>query len=313
MQAIKCELCGSNQLIKENGYYQCEHCGTKYTLEEAKKLIVSGTIEVVDGENKKAKLKKDINTYIQINNFVKAIKLMTEYTDIFPEDPDGYKMKLDFICDHGCCPSFCHLTEKHFINDGQMVRNILYSSKYIFKEFNYNLDILNKLTKTDNRSLYSTRLKDTIEKGKTRFHIEGQWESYYSENKILHKVKNTLTSVFGLEIGTQIYEDGIKNSDVINESNDKENIYRFIKCIFIFGNQALVYSGPYGYEDDYRYDFCRIKMPNIEQLRIKNQKHKYYRSMHLCQHCGGEFKGIFSKVCSKLCIFRICSQKQINI
>ena len=51
MQAIKCELCGSNQLIKKDGYYQCEYCGTKYTLEEARKLIVSGTVSI-DGDVK---------------------------------------------------------------------------------------------------------------------------------------------------------------------------------------------------------------------------------------------------------------------
>ena len=49
MQAIKCELCGSNQLIKKDGFFQCEYCGTKYTLEEAKKLFVSGTVSV-EGE-----------------------------------------------------------------------------------------------------------------------------------------------------------------------------------------------------------------------------------------------------------------------
>lgn len=47
MQAIKCELCGSNQLIKKDGMFQCENCGTKYTLEEARKLIqVQGTITI---------------------------------------------------------------------------------------------------------------------------------------------------------------------------------------------------------------------------------------------------------------------------
>jgi hypothetical protein len=44
MKAIKCELCGSNQLIKKDGYFQCEYCETKYTLEEARKLI--GSVEI---------------------------------------------------------------------------------------------------------------------------------------------------------------------------------------------------------------------------------------------------------------------------
>ncbi len=48
MKAIVCELCGSNELIKTDGVFVCQHCGTKYSLEEAKKLLVeiSGPVTV---------------------------------------------------------------------------------------------------------------------------------------------------------------------------------------------------------------------------------------------------------------------------
>lgn len=48
MKAIVCEMCGSQDLIKQDGYYVCQNCGTKYDPEEAKKLMVeiSGTVEV---------------------------------------------------------------------------------------------------------------------------------------------------------------------------------------------------------------------------------------------------------------------------
>ncbi len=315
MKAIKCELCGSNQLIKKDGYYQCEHCCTKYTLEEAKKLIVSGTVEVVDGENKKAKLKKDINTYIQINNFVKAIKIMTEYTDIFPEDPDGYKMKLDFICDHGCCPSFCHLTEKHFINDGAMVRSILYDSEYIFKEFNYNLDILTKLTKIDNRSYYASRLLSTIKSGSTKFHLQHFWHNscnpqsninpvYKSvyENQALSKIKDILINGLGDQYGTMAFDEGIKNATEYNKVSkfDDNTGKTFKNCIFLLGNQIIslqelgFYDKEYGYKND-----TLNHIPNIKKLKEIAQLSMNRQKSNLCQHCGGEFKGIFSKVCSK--------------
>ena len=47
MKALTCEMCGSNNLIKQDGEYVCQHCGTKYTTEEAKKLMieVSGKVE----------------------------------------------------------------------------------------------------------------------------------------------------------------------------------------------------------------------------------------------------------------------------
>ena len=46
MKAIKCELCGSNDVVKQVGLYVCQHCGTKYSVEEAKKLMIDGTVDV---------------------------------------------------------------------------------------------------------------------------------------------------------------------------------------------------------------------------------------------------------------------------
>lgn len=41
MPSITCEMCGSTDIIKENGVYVCRSCGTKYTVEEARKLITA--------------------------------------------------------------------------------------------------------------------------------------------------------------------------------------------------------------------------------------------------------------------------------
>ena len=63
MKLIKCELCGSNQLVKQGDYFVCQFCGTKYAPEAAKKLIVDiaspisidGAVEVTKGETEKTK------------------------------------------------------------------------------------------------------------------------------------------------------------------------------------------------------------------------------------------------------------------
>ena len=39
MNKIQCEVCGSNALTKKDGVFQCDDCGTKYTLEEMRKLL----------------------------------------------------------------------------------------------------------------------------------------------------------------------------------------------------------------------------------------------------------------------------------
>jgi len=46
MKKLQCELCGGFDFKKENDYFVCEHCGCKYSKEEAQKIIISGKVEV---------------------------------------------------------------------------------------------------------------------------------------------------------------------------------------------------------------------------------------------------------------------------
>ncbi|MBR3552122.1 MAG: TFIIB-type zinc finger domain-containing protein [Clostridia bacterium] len=46
MKALVCEMCGGNDLVKQDGMYVCQSCGTKYTVAEARKLMIEGTVDV---------------------------------------------------------------------------------------------------------------------------------------------------------------------------------------------------------------------------------------------------------------------------
>ena len=46
MKALQCEMCGSQDLVKDGGVFICQSCGTKYSVEEAKKMMVEGTVDV---------------------------------------------------------------------------------------------------------------------------------------------------------------------------------------------------------------------------------------------------------------------------
>ncbi len=50
MKALVCEMCGSHDLIKKDGVYVCESCGTKYSTEEARKLLIEATVVVDDSK-----------------------------------------------------------------------------------------------------------------------------------------------------------------------------------------------------------------------------------------------------------------------
>ena len=48
MKQLTCEMCGSTDLMKQDGVFVCQSCGTKYSVEEAKKMMVEvgGAVEV---------------------------------------------------------------------------------------------------------------------------------------------------------------------------------------------------------------------------------------------------------------------------
>ncbi|MBQ7007957.1 MAG: hypothetical protein IJN05_01955 [Ruminococcus sp.] len=46
MKKLSCEMCGSVDLIKENGVFVCQFCGCKYSVEEAKKMMIDGNVDV---------------------------------------------------------------------------------------------------------------------------------------------------------------------------------------------------------------------------------------------------------------------------
>ena len=46
MKAMTCEMCGSNEFVKEDGLFVCQSCGIKYSLEDAKRMMIEGTVDV---------------------------------------------------------------------------------------------------------------------------------------------------------------------------------------------------------------------------------------------------------------------------
>ena len=46
MKQLTCEVCGSTDLIKDSGVFVCQFCGCKFTIEEVRKLMVEGVVEV---------------------------------------------------------------------------------------------------------------------------------------------------------------------------------------------------------------------------------------------------------------------------
>lgn len=46
MKQLTCEMCGGTDLVKDGGVFICQICGCKYTVEEAKRMMIEGTVDV---------------------------------------------------------------------------------------------------------------------------------------------------------------------------------------------------------------------------------------------------------------------------
>lgn len=67
MKQLICEMCGSTDLLKQDGVFVCQICGTKYSVEEAKKMMIEGTVDVSGSTVK-------VDNTDQIKNFIEMAK-----------------------------------------------------------------------------------------------------------------------------------------------------------------------------------------------------------------------------------------------
>ena len=65
MKRLTCEMCGSTDLMKQDGVFVCQSCGCKYSVEEARKMMVEGTVDV-SGSTVKVDISEELKNLYQI-------------------------------------------------------------------------------------------------------------------------------------------------------------------------------------------------------------------------------------------------------
>lgn len=94
MKQLTCEMCGSTDLIKQDGVFVCQTCGCKYSIEEAKKMMVEGTVDVsgstvkVDNERKIENLRTLADRAKAEGDTETAAKYFEE---LLKEDPNNWE------------------------------------------------------------------------------------------------------------------------------------------------------------------------------------------------------------------------------
>ena len=85
MKQLTCEMCGSTDLLKQDGIFVCQTCGMKYSAEEAKNLMVE-----IDNSKKMANLYERARKSIEVNDLEHAAEYFKEILDENPNDWEAY-------------------------------------------------------------------------------------------------------------------------------------------------------------------------------------------------------------------------------
>ena len=64
MKQLTCEMCGSADLMKQDGVFVCQSCGCKYSVEEAKRMMIEGSVDV-SGSTVKVDNSAFVEKYLQ--------------------------------------------------------------------------------------------------------------------------------------------------------------------------------------------------------------------------------------------------------
>ena len=85
MKAMVCEMCNSNDLLKQDGIFVCQNCGTKYSVEEAKKMMVE-----IDNTKKLSNLYERARKSIEVDDLEHAAEYYKQILDENPNDWEAY-------------------------------------------------------------------------------------------------------------------------------------------------------------------------------------------------------------------------------
>lgn len=99
MNELICEMCGSNDVVKQDGLFVCQSCGTKYSVEEARKIMTGETVEVegtvkIDRSSELDNLYEIARRAKDTNNSENALKY---YDQILVKDANSWEAQFYVI------------------------------------------------------------------------------------------------------------------------------------------------------------------------------------------------------------------------
>lgn len=102
MKPLACEMCGSTNVIKQDGVFVCQSCGTKYSVEEARKMMIEGTVAIegtvkVDKSGEALNLLKLANAALDSENGEEAYSYANRALEADPNNAEAWLTKMKAV------------------------------------------------------------------------------------------------------------------------------------------------------------------------------------------------------------------------
>lgn len=240
MKQLTCEMCGSTELIKKDGVFVCQTCGTKYSVEEAKKMMVEvdGAIVVQNAAQIENLLNLAQSSY-DSENFSQAEKFCNQVISMDDKNYKAWKLKGEAINFQINAQNQrilevynCIMTSYEVLNEEQKEEKkheILSSLKICFEgEIVFWLNQFEANRPTDNAlARVKKAYEDSYDKIKTSFETMGfsdqDKENYLIkfDNFFILNCNNICTSAWETTVGYNYYRD--KMSKLSHETDPFDN------------------------------------------------------------------------------------------
>ena len=306
MVALKCDACGGSLTMTNSGEIAvCDFCGMKYTMERIKAKVqeIKGVVEITKGEAEKERLLSNAETFIRINNVNKAEEIYKHLMEEYPNDEIAYVEYLKLLFER-LSPEYSHSEYYSLPNPSDLFCNIKEIVAIIQNLCGNSYDNLvdSLWTEHDRKnSNFAIELMQRYKAGEISLYneIPGLKSAYtplfedamFRAQKMIELIKGVDPSEL-LEKYPKYYTKVDVDGYIIPE---KIQQIKFVtpngiicSCIgyFVDRNKPSTFDSVY-----IRFEHS-MSVEEIAQIVLRKYNNK-------CSFCGGDFKGLFTKTCSK--------------
>lgn len=256
MKKLTCEMCNSTDVVKQDGFFVCQSCGTKYTVEEAKKMMVEGKVDV-SGSTVKIDTSDELKKLYDLAHRAKADgnseNAQKYYEQIITMDPDSWEANFYTVYYQAmnCTIAGIELAANRVTNCQRTVLNLIKTqySNEISSSFalNETIKILNDLVKISG-IMYSSAIKfynDLKSDPEEKFRIETRRRCEAVMN-IMYTYGDMVIAVFGDEFGEKVSALAWQNAVALNNAYNKRfNLKKNNDIIIKYEDKILKYNTSY--------------------------------------------------------------------